>query len=170
MRTYSFSRSRRVHATPATVWAILADYRGAHARILPEGAFSDYGVESGGSGEGTIFHLAFTVGGVTRRLHQRVLAPEPGRVLVERDLAGVGQTTFTLTPLDDGATTQLTILTEVPSRSGLLGVVERTLSRLVAPAMRKVYDEEIENLDRLAQATATNAVPPRDLEQAGRSA
>ncbi len=165
MRTYSFSRSRRVHATPTMVWSILADYRGAHARILPKGAFSDYGVESGGSGEGTIFHLGFTVGGVTRRLHQHVLAPEPGRVLVERDIDGTGQTTFTLTPLDDGANTQLTILTEIRSRGGLLGVVERMLSRLVVPAMRKIYDEEIDNLDRLAQAT-TDARSHRDPERA----
>ena len=166
MHTYSFSRSRRVHATPAEVWAILMDYRGAHARILPKPAFSEYIVESGGSGEGTIFRLAFTVAGKTRHLHQHVLAPELGRILVERDIDGVGQTTFRLTPLEGGTSTQLDILTEVPSRAGLLGVVERALARLVVPAMRKIYDEEIDNLDRLAQAPT--AKTSEELERSGR--
>jgi hypothetical protein len=164
MHTYNFSTSRRVHATPAAVWAIITDYRGAHAQILPKRAFSEYVVESGGSGEGTIFRLAFTVAGTTRRLHQRVLAPEPGRVLIESDIDGAGQTTFTLTPLDTGRSTQLDILTQISSRDGILGVIERALSRLIVPAMRKIYDEEIDGLERLAQASI--AVPPQDQVQA----
>jgi hypothetical protein len=165
MRTYSFSATRRVHATPAAVWAILTDYRGEHAQILPTRAFSGYVVESGGSGEGTIFRLAFTVAGTTRSLRQRVIAPEPGRVLIERDIDGEGQTTFTLTPLDTGRSTQLDILTQIPSRDGILGVIERALSRLILPAMRKIYDEEIDNLERLAQAST--GVSPQDQVQAG---
>jgi hypothetical protein len=57
-----------------------------HPQFLPP-AFTGLRVESGGVGEGTIFHVALTAGGRTRQYRMRVGEPEPGRVLTENDTA-----------------------------------------------------------------------------------
>lgn len=150
MQTINFGASGRIHATPAVVWDILADYQHAHPKIVPQRAFSNFGVEAGGYGEGTIIHFTFKAAGTTRQNHQRILTPEPGHILIERDIDGSGQTSFTLTPQEDGNSTQVDIVTQVPSRAGLVGVIERALARLIAPTMRKLYAEELANLDQLA--------------------
>ncbi len=151
MQSLRFSATRRIQAPPAVVWDILADYRHGHPLIIPQRAFSDFVVEAGGYGEGTIIRFTFKAAGTTRQAHQRVSTPEPGRVLVERDIVGTGQTSFTLTAQDQGRGTQVDIVTEVPSHAGLVGVIERGMVKLVAPTMHKLYLEELDNLEHLAQ-------------------
>ncbi len=71
-----------MHAPADTVYRYLADMRGHHPRFLPP-AFSDFQVESGGVGAGTVTRRKLTAGGRTRECRMEVAEPEPGRVLTE---------------------------------------------------------------------------------------
>ncbi len=157
MQMYHFRVAGLIQAPPAVVWDILADYQNGHWLIVPKRAFSQYVVEAGGYGAGTVIRFTIKIAGTTRHYHQRVLVPEPGRTLIERDIAGVGQTSFTLTPRADGTSNQVDILTDVPSRDGLAGVIERALARLIAPTMHNLYSEELANLNHLAQTWTVGA-------------
>ena len=73
-----------VDAPAETVYRYIADMREHHPRFLPP-AFSDFRVESGGVGAGTVLHYKVTAGGRTREFRTKVAEPEPGRVLTESD-------------------------------------------------------------------------------------
>jgi len=146
MSTVSVSAERRISAPADRVYRILADYREHHPRILPP-AFSDFTVEEGGVGAGTVIRFKVAAGGRTQTFHQRVEEPEPGRVLREQDIDGTRITTFTVTP--DGEGCVLNIETTWPA-VGVRGVVER----LLAPRMlRPIYEDE---LDRIAAYARDN--------------
>ena len=137
---------RQVSAPAERVYRILANYE-HHQRILPD-AFSDFKIEKGGVGAGTVVSFKVTAGGVTQFHRDTVAEPEPGRVLTETNDKGK-LTTFTVTPVG-GPTSDQTLVrieTRWPSR-GLQGLVER----LVAPRMlRRLFLEELERLERYAQ-------------------
>src|SRR6266566_945461 len=67
-----------VDAPAETVYRYIADMREHHPRFLPA-AFSDFRVESGGVGAGTITRFKVTAGGRTREFRTKVAEPEPGR-------------------------------------------------------------------------------------------
>ena len=137
---------RRVAAPAERVYRILANYE-HHRRILPD-AFSDFKIEQGGVGAGTVVSFKVTAGGVTQFHRDTVAEPEPGRVLIETNDKGK-VTTFTVTPLGGPAADQTLVKIETrwPAR-GLQGLVER----LVAPRMlRRLFSEELERLERYAQ-------------------
>jgi len=68
-----------VDAPADTVHRYIADMREHHPRFLPP-AFSDFRVESGGVGAGTITRFKVTAGGRTREYRTVVAEPEPGRI------------------------------------------------------------------------------------------
>lgn len=78
-----------------------ADYRAHHPRFLPP-AFSDFRVEQGGVGAGTVHSFKLTAGSRTRAYRMRVEEPEPGRVLTESNQLSSAVTTFTVTPEGPG--------------------------------------------------------------------
>ncbi len=137
---------RQVAAPAERVYRILADYT-HHQRILPP-AFSDFTIEKGGVGAGTVVSFKVTAAGVTQFHRDTVAEPEPGRVLTETNDRGK-LTTFTVTPIG-GPTSDRTLVkieTRWPAR-GLQGLVER----LVAPRMlRGLFMDELERLERYAQ-------------------
>lgn len=133
-----------VGAPAERVYAIIADYRQHHPRILPP-AFSDLVVEQGGVGAGTIIRFKMKVGGQTRESRQQVAEPQPGRVLTESDAQYRLLTTFTVTPV--GETSRVRIETEW-EKGGVGGFVEK----MVAPRMlRPIYADELARLDRYAR-------------------
>src|SRR4051812_23646107 len=141
------SVSRRIAAPPGRVYAAIADYRDGHARITPRPPFGDLVVEEGGMGEGTVIRVGIRLMGTERTFRARVTEPEPGRVLVETDLATGTATTFTVRP-DDGGT-RVTIATVLqPTRSGFLGMIERVVS---ARFLRPVYLQELALLAGLVE-------------------
>jgi hypothetical protein len=154
-----FEAEGLVNASAGTVWDILTDYRNGHPRILPP-AFSDFVVESGGKGAGTVMRFTFHGAGTTRHFHQVVSEPEAGRVLVETDLNGPAHTTFTLTPLDDGRQTRVHIATDQTTDPGIAGALARLLTPLVTPTMRRIYQDELQRLDTLAQRWPNAAITP----------
>jgi hypothetical protein len=146
MATILVSAERTVDAPADAVFGYIADMREHHPHFLPP-AFSDFQVESGGVGEGTITRFAVTAGGRTRQYRMKVAEPEPGRVLTESDTGSSLVTTTTVTP--QGARSLVTISTTWQGAGGIGGFIER----LFAPrAMRGLYTDELERLDGYAQA------------------
>jgi len=145
MGKISVSAERTVGAPAATVYRCLADMREHHPHFLPP-AFSDFQVESGGVGDGTITRFKVTAGGRTRQYRMRVAEPEPGRVLTESDTGSSLVTTTTVTPQGDQSRVQMT--TTWDGAGGIGGFFER----LFAPrAMRSLYTDELQRLDAYAR-------------------
>lgn len=145
MNQASVSARREIAAPADVVYRIIADYRDHHPRILPP-AFSDFTVEEGGVGAGTVIRFRVTVGGRTESYHQRIEEPEPGRILREADIDGDRATTFTITPSGQGST--VNIETTWPSL-GVRGLIER----VIAPRLlRPIYDDELRRLEEYVKA------------------
>src|SRR5579875_3120166 len=116
-----------------------------HPRFLPP-AFSDFRVESGGVGAGTVTRYKLTAGGRTREYRMSVAEPEPGRVLTESDTGSSLVTTFTVTP--QGGESRVEISSTWQGASGIGGFFERTF----APrAVRRLYEDELSRLDAYAR-------------------
>src|SRR5882672_11146954 len=112
------SVERAVEAPAETVYGYVADMR-EHPRFLPP-AFSDFRVESGGVGAGTITRFKVTAGGRTREFRTKVAGPEPGRVLTESDTNSSSVTTFTVSP--QGVASLVRISTSWDGAGGIGGV------------------------------------------------
>lgn len=136
----------RIAAPAARVYAILADYNQHHPRILPP-AFSEWKVEEGGVGAGTVVSFRGKAGGRDRFFRMQVAEPQPGQVLTETDLLSSMVTTFTVVP-DGEAACRVRIETVWESAGGIGGFFERTFAPLV---LRRLYKQELQNLDRYAQ-------------------
>ena len=136
---------RQIGAPAERVYRCLADYREHHPRFLPP-AFSDFRVEQGGTGAGTVVSFKVTAGGVPRAYRVAVAEPEPGRVLAETDTTSSLVTTFTVTP--EGERSRVRIETTWQGANGLGGFFER----LFAPRLlRPLYLDELERLIRKAR-------------------
>lgn len=136
---------RAIQAPPDRVYEILADFRAHHPRILPP-AFSDFWVESGGRGAGTVVSFRLTLAGRQRSVRSRVDEPQPGRVLTETVPESGAVTTFTVA--SEGPGSRVRIETTWPRAQGLSGWIEG----LVAPRLlRRLYVQELELLDRYAR-------------------
>ena len=139
-RRHVVTASAHIDAAPKSVYGIVADYRTGHPRIVPD-TFSDLTVERGGVGDGTIIRFKMRVFGRTQSFRAAVTEPEPGRILVETDLDSNGAiTTFTVNPGAGSGTSEVTITTELPVRSGLLGAIERFLTTRF---LRPLYIKEL---------------------------
>ena len=139
------SAERVVDAPAEAVYGYVADMREHHPRYLPP-AFSDFQVESGGTGAGTITRFKVTAGGRTRDYRMKVDEPEPGRVLTESDTASSMVTTTTVTPRDDASLVRIS--TSWNGAGGIGGFFER---RFAPKAMRAIYTDELERLNAYAR-------------------
>lgn len=149
MGTIEVSSDGTVHAPADVVYGYVAGLEEHRPHYLAS-AFSDYRVESGGVGAGTVVRFRITAGGRSREYEMHVAEPEPGRVLSESDAGSSLVTTFTVIPHD--AVSRVRISTTWEGAGGIGGVFER----LFAPkVLRRVYAEELERLDAYAREHAT---------------
>ena len=152
--TIRVSAERTVDAPAETVYGYLADMREHHPHFLPP-SFSDFEVESGGVGAGTITRFKFRTGGRTREYRMSVAEPEPGRVLTESDTKSSLVTTFAVTP--EGPASRVRISTSWRGAGGIGGLFER----LFAPrVMRGIYADELERLNAYARERAAAVARP----------
>jgi uncharacterized protein YndB with AHSA1/START domain len=140
-RTFEITASRRIDAPPEAVYAVFADYREAHPRILPPRSFVGLRVVEGGHGAGTVIDVDGRFAGRTRTIRGVVTEPQPGRLLVESYPAERMVTSFRVVPAGGGA--QVTISTVMPRRWGPLGWLEERMVRRFLPS---VFAEELELL------------------------
>lgn len=148
MGTLHVAADRAVDAPPSTVYGCLANMREHHPNFLPP-AFSDFQVESGGVGAGTITRFKLSAGGRTREFRMQVAEPEPGRVLTESDTASSLVTAFTVDP--EGAGSRVRISTTWEGAGGIGGFFER----LFAPrVMQRLYVDELERLNAYVREQA----------------
>jgi hypothetical protein len=142
--------SREIIAAPTVVYAILADYREHHPRILPTALFESTEVEEGGRGAGTVIVVRTKIFGQRQTMRMTVTEPDPGRVLQETDAAAGVTTTFTVTAIADGARSLVEITTEW---SGPRGILDRIFIPLVAGM---IYKKELELLAAYAAQSSTS--------------
>lgn len=144
--------TEREMLVPAEIaYRVLADYRDHHPAILPF-AFANYVLEEGGIGAGTVIRFDLKAGGRLTHHRSRIDEPVPGRVLSETDLDTGAVTQFEVTPLISGCVVRITTIFD--ASDGPMGWMERML----APRMlRRIYDEELENLERHALALAADS-------------
>ena len=157
MAVIEVKAGRQIEAPAAVVYGALADMQ-QHQRFLPP-AFSDFVVEEGGVGAGTVTRFKLSAGGRARDYRMRVEEPEPGRVLTESDTNSSLVTTFTVDPRGDGA--RVEIATRWQGAGGIGGFFER----LFAPrVMQRIYAEELERLNDYvrsrSEATPSSGGPP----------
>ena len=128
--------------SPQRAYEALADYRGTRRDTLPS-AYTDYEVEQGGQGEGTVAFWNLHAGrNRVRPVRARVSEPEPGRVLVEQDENSTMMTTYTVRP-EGSDRSRVEIETTWQGASGVGGFFERTF----APrGLQRIYDEFLDNL------------------------
>lgn len=142
-RTFEVFVTRRVKAPAERVYAVFADYREAHPKILPPSFFAGLTVEEGGHGAGTIVVVTGRFAGRTRAMRGVVTEPEPGRRLVESYPEERTVTTFVVDGESGGEACRVTISTVLPTRRGPGGWIER---RIVRRLLNRVYAEELELL------------------------
>lgn len=138
--------SSKVEASAEIVYNILADYD-HHRQILPPQFFPGLDVTEGGVGAGTRFTLhAMSFGGKTQ-MHMAVTEPEPGAVLVERNVNTDLTTTFTV---KSNGPTQSTVTFETvwQPQPGLKGLIDRLTTPFF---MRMVYRQEMKILNDYAR-------------------
>jgi hypothetical protein len=147
MGTIHVSAERTIAAPAEKLYGYIADMR-EHPHFLPD-AFSDFSVEEGGVGAGTITSFRINAGGRSREYRMAVAEPQPGRVLTESDTGSSLVTTFTVTPQDAGA--RVEIATSWQGAGGVGGFFER---RFAPRVLRGIYVEELERLDTYARERA----------------
>ena len=150
MSVVRVSSSASISSPARSVYALIADYRGGHPRILPPRYFPRLEVESGGTGAGTVIRFEVRLLGSTRTVRAEVSEPKPGEVLVETDLATGVRTRFVVLPRAGGRESLVTIETEWEA-SGLRGWVERLTA---PPLLRRVYAAELAQLGQVASSLA----------------
>jgi hypothetical protein len=148
---FTVKESLVIPARAEKLYNIVADYRNSHQHILPKQYFTNLEVEQGGIGTGTRIKFSMKAFGSKRVFHQEVLEPQPGKVLMEKDLETDTATTFTFEPVDAGKMTYVTISTAMPKRAGLTGWLERTMS---GAFLRGVYAKELKLLAEYVKSQA----------------
>ena len=143
--------SSLIQAAAQQIYAIIADYRDGHPRILPKPYFVSLTVEQGGVGAGTVVTFQMKVMGSLRTFHSVITEPEPGRVLVETDSKAGTVTAFTVDPRDNGQQAFVTITTDLQVRDGFFGKVQGWMT---ARLLRPIYVKELEQLAAVATTQA----------------
>lgn len=134
--------AREVGAAADQVFAVLVDY-GRRPALLPP-AYSDYRVEEGGTGAGTV--ASWRLQATRRRVREvrvHVSEPAPGQTLREDDERSSLVNEWRVEPAGQGRC-KVTLATSWDGAGGIGGFFERTFAPL---GLRRLHAE---TLDRLA--------------------
>jgi hypothetical protein len=150
MAHYNVSASALIPARPETIYALIADYKNGHPRIIPKPYFLSLNVEQGGYGEGTLIDFQMKIMGRIQSFHSVITEPAPGRILVETDQNTGAATKFSVEPGTDGKQSFVTITTALPVANGIAGKIQGWFfARLLHP----IYVKELEQLTAVAVAS-----------------
>lgn len=129
-----------VAASSKQAFRAISDYHG-RVKWLPP-AFSNYHVEEGGEGGGTVITYHLSTGRRERDYRMRVTEPARGRELVESDTLSSLVTRWAVSPQGSGSTVR--IETTWQGAAGIGGFFERTFASRV---LQKLYRDELSRLD-----------------------
>jgi hypothetical protein len=130
-------------ATPEQVYDLIADYTEGRPKVLPE-AFSDYRVEAGGTGEGTVVTYTLRAAKRERPYRLQVTEAEAGRALHEADTTSSFTQTWTVEPVETGGA-RLRIACSWDGAGGIGGFFEG----IFAPkGVGRLYEEILDNVER----------------------
>lgn len=142
MATIQVDAERTIAAPPDKVYRCIADYKERRTGWLPP-QYSDYAVEQGGYGGGTVYRYLLTVGNRKRTYNLSVSEPAQGSTLVEQDTGSTLSNTWKVSAQGSGS--RVTLHTEWQGHGGFGGFMER----MFAPrALKGVYEDELARLDR----------------------
>ncbi|GLV53784.1 polyketide cyclase [Dictyobacter sp. S3.2.2.5] len=136
-----------IPAPPAAVYAILADYRRGHMKIMPRQYIRQFEVESGGQGAGTVIRYRVHAYGIERAARAVVSEPEPGRMLVERETTSSLVTMFAVTPAMGGEQTHVQLTAHWEPAPTLWGRLQQALYPAI---LKNVFTQELNALARYA--------------------
>lgn len=145
MRIVQVVAERVMKAAPDRVQAVLVDYSGRRKEILPEG-FSEYAVEQGGQGAGTIMRYRFQRAR-RDRVYRMEVTQAAGGEIVERDLTSSLVTTWKVRPEASGS--RVEIETHWNGAPGIGGFFERTFAPKV---LSRMYDDMLARLQTVAES------------------
>jgi polyketide cyclase/dehydrase/lipid transport protein len=155
MPKLTVTATARLNAPPRRVYDTISNYHTDHPRILPK-QFSGLKVEQGGIGAGTIIRFDMRVIGRSTSFRAVITEPEPGRVLVEKNIMGNDAvSTFLVEPGGHANESVATIRTEMSVRRGWAGAIERFL---ITRLLNRLYAEELRLLEAVAGRPAETAV------------
>ncbi len=134
---------RELSAPSERVRTALADYAGTRPRILPE-QFSDYRVESGGTGAGTVVRWRFAA--TSKRVRDQVVdvSTPDDTTVVETDRNSSMVTRWTVQPAGDGRS-RVSVRTTWNGAGGIGGFFERTFA---PKGLQRVYGSMLDRLER----------------------
>lgn len=149
MGTVTATTQAAVPAPPATTLAALADYAETRPAILTD-RYTDYAVESGGTGDGTV---------VTWRLHATEKRVRHVVADVRVDATGVTETDrnsslvtrYAVSPGPDATSSRVVVTTTWDGAGGIGGFFERTFA---PKGLARIHDGVLANL---AQRLGTGA-------------
>jgi hypothetical protein len=156
MGTIQVAAERVIPASPTTAYGYLADMH-EHERFLPP-AFSNFTIEHGGVGAGSVVTFTATAGGRSRAYRMTISEPTLG-TLVETDANSTLVTTFTVAA--QGQDALVKIATTWQGAGGIGGFFER---RFAPKVMQKLYADELE---RFANFVLDRAREGAKLDEAG---
>jgi hypothetical protein len=138
----------QIAAPAAVVYRLIADYEQGHPRIVPPQYFRNLKVVRGGYGAGTEITFEMRAFGSVQHCRATITEPEPGRVLIETDAVTGAETRFEVAS-EGSAASFVRFVTTIPTRSGVLGWVERAVTRAF---LKRVYAAELARLGEVAVA------------------
>jgi hypothetical protein len=153
MASHDISVSALLSAPVRQVYALIADYRNGHPRILPKPYFISLNVEQGGYGTGTVINFQMQLMGRIQSFHSVITEPEPGHILVETDMNSGAVTTFTVDPRANGQEAFVTIRTTTTVPDGILGKIQGWLTTQL---LRPIYEKELDQLAAVAKEPSTS--------------
>lgn len=146
MSYVTVTKERTVAADPAATFAFLRDYT-KRPSIWPPNV-SDYKVESGGEGAGTLVSYRLRAGERERAYRMKVEETAP-RELRESDEGSTFVTTWSLEPAEGGTKTLVRLHSQWRGAGGVGGIFER----IFAPrGLGPIYDDLLARLDAALNA------------------
>ncbi len=158
MSKIEVKNERVVNAQPAKVYDVIKDYKEKRPLFLTPN-FLDYQVEQGGNGDGTVVRYRLHAARRERPYHIQVNEAVKGQVIQERDTNSSLVTTWTVSPLESGQQSRVSVATEWEGGQGVGGFFERTFAPL---GLHRIYDQMLDQLTALVQPAGAVSVAQKN--------
>lgn len=157
MSKIQVKNERVIKAQPEKVYDVIKDYKAKRPLFLTPN-FLDYQVEKGGKGDGTVVSYRLQAARRERPYRMQVSEVAPGQSIQERDTNSSLVTTWTVTPVENGQQTKVSIVTDWEGGQGVGGFFERTFA---PTGLHRIYDRMLDYLTTMVQPEGAVSVPQK---------